>query len=74
MASKNQSFEMSMARLEEIVRTLEGGNSTLDEALKLYEEGIALVRTCSAKLDDAEKKVKLLNIDAEGNVKETDIV
>ena len=61
-----------MARLEEIVRTLEGGNATLDESLKLYEEGIALVRVCSSKLDDAEKKIKLLNVTADGVVGEKD--
>ena len=61
-----------MSRLEEIVRTLESGSATLDESLKLYEEGIALVRTCSLKLDDAEKKIKLLNVTAEGIAEETD--
>ena len=72
MAKTVKTFEESMARLEEIVRTLEGGNATLDESLKLYEEGIALVRVCSAKLDDAEKKIKLLNVTADGVVGEKD--
>lgn len=61
-----------MARLEEIVRMLESGSASLDESLKLYEEGIALVRVCSAKLDDAEKKIRLLNEAADGSVEETD--
>lgn len=60
------SFEGAMARLEEIVRKLEGGEATLDESLKLYEEGISLVRACSLKLDEAEKKIKLLNLTQEG--------
>ena len=72
MAKTVKTFEESMARLEEIVRTLEGGNATLDESLKLYEEGIALVRVCSSKLDDAEKKIKLLNVTADGVVGEKD--
>lgn len=72
MAKTLKTFEESMARLEEIVRTLEGGNATLDESLKLYEEGIALVRVCSSKLDDAEKKIKLLNVTADGVVGEKD--
>ena len=72
MAKTVKTFEKSMARLEEIVRTLEGGNATLDESLKLYEEGIALVRVCSSKLDDAEKKIKLLNVTADGVVGEKD--
>ena len=72
MAKSTKSFEESMARLEEIVRALESGSATLDLSLKLYEEGIALVRTCSIKLDDAEKKIKLLNVTAEGVTGEKD--
>lgn len=72
MAKSTRSFEESMARLEEIVRTLENGSATLEQSLKLYEEGIALVRTCSIKLDDAEKKIKLLNVTAEGVTGESD--
>lgn len=72
MAKSTKSFEESMARLEEIVRTLENGSATLEQSLKLYEEGIALVRTCSIKLDDAEKKIKLLNVTAEGVTGESD--
>ena len=72
MAKTVKTFEESMARLEEIVRTLEGGNATLDESLKLYEEGSALVRVCSSKLDDAEKKIKLLNVTADGVMGEKD--
>lgn len=72
MAKSTKSFEESMARLEEIVRTLENGSATLEQSLKLYEEGIALVRTCSMKLDDAEKKIKLLNVTAEGVSGESD--
>lgn len=71
MAKTTKTFEESMSRLEEIVRTLESGSVTLDESLKLYEEGIALVRTCSLKLDDAEKKIKLLNVTAEGIAEES---
>lgn len=66
MAKMQDSFEGAMARLEEIVRKLEGGEATLDESLKLYEEGISLVRACSLKLDEAEKKIKLLNLTQEG--------
>ena len=53
MENKPLNFEQAMTRLEEIVRALENGSATLDESLKLYEEGIGLVRTCSAKLDEA---------------------
>ena len=55
-----QSFEKSLERLEKIVSELEGGELSLDEALKRYEEGIKLVQLCSKKLDAAQKKVELL--------------
>ncbi len=60
MAKTAKTFEESVARLEEIVRALESGSVGLDESLKLYEEGIALVRACNKKLDAAEQKIKLL--------------
>ena len=72
MENKAVSFEQAMSRLEEIVRTLESGSATLDDSLKLYEEGIALVRACGTKLDEAEKKIKLLNVSADGVSGESD--
>ena len=44
MAKKSQSFEQSITRLDEIVRQLEQGNVPLEDALKLFQEGTALVR------------------------------
>ena len=46
-----------MNRLEQIVLQLESGKVTLDESLSLYEEGIALVKLCSGRLDEAEETV-----------------
>ena len=69
---KEMSFELAMSRLEEIVSKLDGGKATLDESLKLYEEGIALVRLCSERLDSAEQKIKLVKASADGNVSEED--
>ena len=65
---KELSFEEAMARLEEIARSLEDGSADLDSALALYEEGIACVRRCGKLLDEAEKKIKMLQTDGEGNV------
>ncbi len=65
-------FEAAIVRLEEIVKLLEKGNSSLDESLKLYEEGISLVRFCNNALDNAENKIKLLTADANGNMIEKD--
>ncbi len=60
MENKELSFEEAIARLEELVSALENGKAPLDESLKLFEEGVALVAGCKKQLDDAEQKVKLL--------------
>ena len=51
------SFEQSLSRLDEIVKHLEKGDLPLNDSLALYEEGTALIRSCSKMLDDAEQKV-----------------
>lgn len=60
MAEKKITFEQAIGRLEEIVRALEKGDGTLDEAMKLFEEGSKLAERCSAMLDKAEQKVTQL--------------
>jgi exodeoxyribonuclease VII small subunit len=73
MAKKeNMTFEAANARLEEIVKLLERGSSSLDESLKLYEEGVSLVRFCNEALDNAEKKIKILAQGADGKITEKD--
>lgn len=73
MAKKeNMTFESATARLEEIVKLLERGNSSLDESLKLYEEGVALVRFCNEALDNAEKRIKILAPGANGEMTQKD--
>ena len=57
-AKKNPlSFEEALSRLDEIVRHLEKGDLPLGESLALYEEGTALIASCSKRLDEAEQKV-----------------
>lgn len=68
----NMTFEGASARLAEIVKILEQGNSSLEESLKLYEEGVVLVRFCNDSLDNAEKKIKMLSIDSNGKMVEKD--
>ena len=70
---KDMTFEAAMARLEEIVRALESGNTPLDVSLGLFEEGVALVKLCNLRLDTAEQKVKLLVRGPEGTMIETDM-
>lgn len=53
-------FEAALARLEEIVRSLEKGEASLDDALHLFEEGVKLARLCNKKLDEAESKIEIM--------------
>ena len=55
MAKKT--YEDSVKRLEDIVSALECGDASLDESLKLFEEGTKLISACSKMLDEAEQKV-----------------
>jgi len=66
-------FESAMARLEEIVRALESGNTPLDTSLALFEEGVSLVKLCNSRLDHAEQRVKILTMGENGNIVETDM-
>ncbi|MDX6527079.1 MAG: exodeoxyribonuclease small subunit [Gaiellales bacterium] len=54
-------FEQARAELEQVVRRLEDGNTSLDEALALWERGEELYRLCAAKLDEAEERVARLS-------------
>ena len=67
-------FEKKLARLEEIVGKMEGGNLALEEALKLFEEGVKNSRECQKQLTAAEEKVKvLLKVDASGQATTKDL-
>ena len=67
MAAKKVTFEQSMARLDEIVHHLESGDMPLNDTLALFEEGTALVASCSKMLDEAEQKVVKLKKGADGS-------
>ncbi len=64
--SRGDEFEKSFQRLEKIVRRLEEENLSLDESLKLFEEGVGLSRFCQRKLDEVEKKIELILSDSKG--------
>ena len=68
-------FEQSLRRLDEIMAALEGEQVGLDASLKLFEEGIELLRAASAELDKAETKVQILVERSEGGfeLRETDL-
>ena len=63
MAEKT--FEQAMARLEQIVATLELGKCTLDESMTLFEEGAKLTAFCRKALDSAEQKIRRLQGETE---------
>lgn len=65
---KKPDFERSLARLEEVVRRLESPQLSLDEAMKLFEEGVALSRECQKQLEEAEGKVEILLKKADGKL------
>lgn len=67
MATKSKTFEESMARLEQIVRTMEQGNAPLEESLKLFTEGTTLVDACSKMLDKAELQIQKVMTAADGS-------
>ncbi len=55
-----KTFEAQIAQLEEIVKKLESGDCSLDDSLKLFEEGIKLSKACHNMLENAEKTVNVL--------------
>ncbi|MFU0833319.1 MAG: Exodeoxyribonuclease 7 small subunit [Oscillospiraceae bacterium] len=55
---QKMTFEKAVARLEEIVAQMESGETTLEESLKLFEEGSALSSLCYRKLAEAEQKIR----------------
>lgn len=67
MKQQNASFETNMQRLEQIVRALERGDVPLEESLKLFQEGTALVRDCGKLLDDAQLQVQKVLTAADGS-------
>ena len=60
-------FEDAMERLNEIVKTLEGGTSSLDDSISLFEEGMKISKYCSDLLKNAEQKVKIIQSEGAGN-------
>ena len=67
-AAKKPDFERSLARLEEVVKKLESPQLSLDEAMKLFEEGVALSRECQKQLEEAEGRVEILLKKADGKL------
>ncbi len=54
-------FESAIAELETLVKTLEDGDLALEKSLELFERGVQLSRFCHSKLEEAERRVEILN-------------
>lgn len=67
MNHQNMTFEESMQRLEQIVRAMERGDVPLEESLKLFQEGTALVRNCGKLLEEAQLQVKMIMTAPDGS-------
>lgn len=62
------SFEQAMSELERVVQSLEKGDLTLDDAVKVYERGILLKQHCETKLNEAKMRVEKIEFDGDGNI------
>jgi exodeoxyribonuclease VII small subunit len=68
-AKKTVNLEKALADLEQLVEELESGDLPLEKAMKKFEDGIKLTRSCQAALKDAEQKVEIL-LESEGGNEE----
>lgn len=73
MKKENNSFELSLNELEEIIEKLEKGDLTLDESIEYFQKGIELSKYCSKELDAAQKKISILIEDKEGNLEKKEL-
>ncbi len=66
---KPKDFEDALGKLEGIVKELEDGELSLEKSLARYEQGVRLARFCNSKLEEAEKRVEMLQTSDEGEPK-----
>lgn len=66
MVDAEMSFEEAFDRLEATVRQLENGDLTIEEAVALYEQGMALAQLCQQRLDAAELRISRLALSSDG--------
>ena len=58
-------FESAISELETIVKTLEAGDLSLEQSLRLFERGVQLSRFCHTRLEDAERRIEILSQNGE---------
>jgi len=59
-----ETYEAKIEQLKKIIEKIEDGNTSLDESMKLYEQGAALIRQCETMLAEAEVKITTLSRDS----------
>jgi exodeoxyribonuclease VII small subunit len=59
-----ETYEIRIEQLKKIIEKIEDGNTSLDESMKLYEQGAILVKQCETMLAEAEVKITTLSRDA----------
>lgn len=67
-------FEKALQQLEEIAVKLEDGDLGLDESISQFEKGMKLAKFCRQKLDEAERKIEILQKGADGQVSVKEVV
>lgn len=73
MDKKEENFESLMEKLEEITNKLEKAQLSLDDSVKLFEEGMLISQKCNSKLEDAEKRITIL-INENNEIKEENFI
>ncbi len=63
-------LEEAMSRLDAVIAALDSDTVELEQAMKLYEEGVGLVRLCNERLTEAERTVHMLSMNADGEITE----
>jgi exodeoxyribonuclease VII small subunit len=71
--AKKPAFEEALEELETIAQKLESGELTLDESIQYYEKGVALAKFCRQKLEEAERKIEILQKQPDGSIQKKSI-
>lgn len=71
LVMEKMTFEQAMNRLEEIIKALESDQTSLENSVELFQEGIALTKLCSTKLEGIENKVAKIVVD--GKLEDLDV-
>jgi len=66
-----ENIENMISEIENIIRVMENGNISLDDSINSYEKGMKLINDCSAKLNSAEKNIKIIEKKLNGNFEES---